>query len=1267
MSFSAGVLSGTLAQAGSFSITITATDQNGCTGSRAYLLVIGCSTTAITVGPASIPPGTINATYPVTTFSGSGGTTPYAVALTGALPSGMNFTSGVLSGTPVQSGVFPITITATDASGCTGKADYLLAIACSATAISISPDTVGPGTAGAAYTPVNFTPSGGTGPYKLLLAGSLPAGMTFSSGILSGTPTEVGTFSFTVAASDSNGCNGVQSYTLVITCGSITVSPNTVAAGTAGSAYAAVTFTQTGGIGTITFSESGTLPTGITFLSGVLSGTPTQIGTFNITVTATDQNGCTGSKGYTLVVNCPAITVGPSSISAGTAGSAFTPVAFTQTGGVGTTTFSESGSLPTGMTFSAGVLSGTPTQTGSFSITITATDQNGCTGSQAYTLVINCPTITISPASISGGTAGVAYNPVTFTQTGGVGTVTISESGSLPTGMTFSAGTLSGTPTQTGNFNITVTATDQNGCTGSRAYTLVINCPTITVSPASISGGTAGVAYNPVTLTQTGGVGTVTISESGSLPAGMTFSAGVLSGTPTQTGSFSITITATDQNGCTGSRGYTLVITCPAITVAPTSISAGTAGAVYNPVTFTQTGGLGTVTISESGALPTGMNFSGGVLSGTPTQTGNFGITVTATDQNGCTGSRAYTFGIGCPIMTVGPASISAGTAGVPYTPVTFTQTGGLGTITFSESGTLPFGMTFSAGVLSGTPTQTGSFNITITATDQNGCTGSRGYTLVINCPAIAVGPASISSGTAGTVYTPVTFTQTGGVGTITVSESGALPTGMTFSAGVLSGTPTQIGSFNITVTATDQNGCTGTRGYTLSINCPAIAVGPASISAGTAGTAYTPVAFTQTGGVGTITFSESGTLPTGMTFSAGMLSGTPTQTGTFNISVTATDQNGCFGSNNYSVVIACQSITVGPSNLPAGTAGAPYTPTNFTQSGGLGAITFSESGALPAGMTFSAGVLSGTPTQTGTYPISVTATDHNGCAGTQRYMLVINCPLITVGPATLTPGTAGVSYLATQFTQTGGVGTKTYSGTGTLPTGMSLTSGGLLSGTPLQTGSFNFTVAATDANGCTGKSSYTLVIICPVIKVSPASVPPAVQYVAYAPVQFSQAGGVGAVTFSTASSLPTGMSLSPAGVLSGTATQAGSFSIVVTATDVNGCTGSVPISLSVTALDKCLKDDSSGSFVQFNSTTGDYMFTVCGPNGFNIVGHGTLSVVNSIIVISDNKPDRRVMIQYNLGQLTGKSTLTRIIASGIYQTYSINDTNPHPVCACGE
>jgi hypothetical protein len=132
------------------------------------------------------------------------------------------------------------------------------------------------------------------------------------------------------------------------------------------------------------------------------------------------------------------------------------------------------------------VLSGTPTQTGSFPITVTATDSNGCTGSRMLTLVINCPTITVSPATttLPPGSVGIAYVPVTFTQTGGIGTVTFSRIGAIPAGMTLSSGgVLSGTPASgtSGTFVFTVVATDSNGCTGSRTYTLVIGCPAHTI------------------------------------------------------------------------------------------------------------------------------------------------------------------------------------------------------------------------------------------------------------------------------------------------------------------------------------------------------------------------------------------------------------------------------------------------------------------------------------------------------------------------------------------------------------------------------------------------------------------------------------------------------------------------------------------------------------------------------------------------------------------------------------------------------------------
>ena len=139
----------------------------------------------------------------------------------------------------------------------------------------------------------------------------------------------------------------------------------------------------------------------------------------------------------------------------------------------------------------------------------------------------------------------------------------------MPGGLTLnsSSGVLSGTPTGQGTFNFTILVTDGNGCTGQRAYTLVINamsCPTITVNPSNpvLTAGTVGTAYSQ-TFTQMGGAGTIAWSNpGGGLPGGLTLnsSTGALSGTPAAAASFSFTITATDANNCSGSRQYSLTI-----------------------------------------------------------------------------------------------------------------------------------------------------------------------------------------------------------------------------------------------------------------------------------------------------------------------------------------------------------------------------------------------------------------------------------------------------------------------------------------------------------------------------------------------------------------------------------------------------------------------------------------------------------------------------------------------------------------------------------
>ncbi|MFZ2630099.1 MAG: IPTL-CTERM sorting domain-containing protein, partial [Desulfosalsimonadaceae bacterium] len=135
---------------------------------------------------------------------------------------------------------------------------------------------------------------------------------SFTNGLISGTPTAPGSFTFTVTATDANGCTGVQAYTIVINapvCPPITLLPTILPAGTVTSAYSQ-TITASGGVAPYSFTmTAGTHPAGLSPITagGVIAGTPTTAGTFTFTVTATDDNGCTGLREYTLVINPMAV------------------------------------------------------------------------------------------------------------------------------------------------------------------------------------------------------------------------------------------------------------------------------------------------------------------------------------------------------------------------------------------------------------------------------------------------------------------------------------------------------------------------------------------------------------------------------------------------------------------------------------------------------------------------------------------------------------------------------------------------------------------------------------------------------------------------------------------------------------------------------------------------------------------------------------------------------------------------------------------------
>ncbi len=349
----------------------------------------------------------------------------------------------------------------------------------------------------------------------------------------------------------------------------------------------------------------------------------------------------------------------------------------TVTGGTSPFTWSvSSGTLPPGLTLNAstGLLSGTPTTAGTYSFTVKVTDSSGLSDTAPATVtIIPGPSMNFAPPP--GGWTHTVYG-YTLTETGGTSPFTWSvSSGSLPAGISLSpAGVLSGTPTATGTSSFTVKVTDANGQSATQATSITVAAgvsTTFAAPPAAV----VNTAYS-YTLTATGGTTPYTWSvNSGTLPAGLTLSAaGVLSGTPTATGSYTFSVNVIDANNGIATTSITLVVTASVTFTFPAPPS-GVVGTPYS-VTLTAAGGTTPYTWSISaGSLPAGLtlNSSTGVVSGTPTLAGTSSFTAKVTDAGNKTATFATSITILSSMLTV---AVSTSTATVaPGGTVTYTIT----------------------------------------------------------------------------------------------------------------------------------------------------------------------------------------------------------------------------------------------------------------------------------------------------------------------------------------------------------------------------------------------------------------------------------------------------------------------------------------------------------------------------------------------------------------------------------------------------------------
>ncbi|MEI6826208.1 MAG: putative Ig domain-containing protein [Desulfuromonadales bacterium] len=395
-------------------------------------------------------------------------------------------------------------------------------------------------------------------------------------------------------------------------------------------------------------------------------------------------------------------------------------------------------------------------------------------------------------------------------------------------------------PTSSGTYNSSFTLTSDGGnqtvslgASGIIAAPLAITTPTASAWPnASASGSysiqlVAAGGYTPLAWSATGLPAALSITST-------TDSTATISGTNLTLGDYSIVVTVKDGStpAAISTRNFTLKVGSD-ISIGTTPLSTWTQSVDYfiSPVhSLSSTGGIDPVAwmlLAGSGALPPGLTLgSDGNIRGSATSSGSYGFTVIATDSASQSSQAPFSITIN-PVPVITTSSLSSGVIGSAYSQ-RLDMTGGTTPIIWSQLGGLPPGLQFDAatGTVSGTPTNSGSYDLTFSVTDGAGYIASKTLNLTVY-PTFSIATPSTGAGSpppavVGTAYKSFTFKSNFG-GTAPYSwvvVSGTLPAGLSINqdTGIVSGTPTAAGDYTFNLKASDANGIFATKTFLVSV-----------------------------------------------------------------------------------------------------------------------------------------------------------------------------------------------------------------------------------------------------------------------------------------------------------------------------------------------------------------------------------------------------------------------------------------------------------------
>ena len=700
----------------------------------------------------------------------------------------------------------------------------------------------------------------------------------------------------------------------------------------------------------------------------------------------------------------------------------------------------------------------------SFNARITASDPQGMTANGTFTFgVTNTPpTVSSIPAQSVGRNQAFNFSATPYFQDVNADLLSYSATG-LPSGLTLNSnGTFGGsTGVALGNYTVTVSASDGRGGSISTSFTLAVT-NTAPTGPASIADqtATAGTSWGytiPVFSDPNGDTLTYVVSG---MPGWMTFDPNPatrrLAGVPGPVGSWTITVVVTDSYGASISR--TVTVTTPnAVPYVAAPIPAQTSGRnmawsyTLPAGTFADANG-DSLTYSATG-LPSGITFDPAtrVFSGSPSAAlGNYTVTVTASDGRGGSVTNTFTLSV------------------VNYAP--------------NYGGNLPLR----------TANQNQSVSWTLPGgafTDPN--LDALTYQLWVELPAREEVYWNPQDQAWDTRQRPAEWVTSFAAGTnLSINSTNGAITG---TAALLQGSGFVFDRYRVKIVAADPSGLTAEGIFTFDINVPASApaVSAQNIRERTPWSFVVPVGNDNDGDP--LSYSVSG-LPAGLGFNAGnrTISGTPTQVGTFTVTVTVSDGSNPPSSTTFQLTVRANNLPAPPPSLPnsSGQTGSAwsYTVGQFTDADG-DALTYGASG-MPPGVWFDPGsrTFGGTPTAGGSYTIYVSASDGLDTT-TRSFVLSVSVPPPANQPPYLaialqdqfatTGVNFGYTFPADAFRDPNGdllTYTAKLSNGAALPSWLSF-AGRTFSGKPtgLTSMSFNIVVTAKDPAGLTTTGSFVL------------------------------------------------------------------------------------------------------------------------------------------------------------------------------------------------